>query len=161
MSLIYKYRIGKEIGMNIIVYENCGRVVFVAMEEMALLCRVLNGVFSPAGDDADADPAVDPQQFVRRMVQRNPCVIFSKTTCPYATTAKDILLRRLKAKCRVVEIDRMPAGRKVQNELANLTGRTTVPNVFVGGTSIGGGDDTDDLHRAGMLEGILRAAGAL
>jgi glutaredoxin-related protein len=39
--------------------------------------------------------------------------------------------------------------------------RRTVPNVFVSGTSIGGGDDTTALRRSGKLKEILQAAGAV
>lgn len=41
-----------------------------------------------------------------------------------------------------------------------MTGRKTVPNVFVGGKSIGGEDETVHLQRAGTLEQILLKAGA-
>ena len=40
-----------------------------------------------------------------------------------------------------------------------MTGRRTVPNVFVKGQSIGGGDDTERLYNSGelqkMVEGLL------
>ena len=50
---------------------------------------------------------------------------------------------------------------KVQNELELMTGRRTVPNVFVGGKSIGGGDETVALYRDGKLGELLRKAGAI
>jgi len=40
-------------------------------------------------------------------------------------------------------------------------GRRTVPNVFVGGKTIGGGDDTKALSDAGKLSKLLKEAGAL
>ena len=52
-------------------------------------------------------------------------------------------------------------GPAVQATLAKMTGRRTVPNVFVGGSSIGGGDETVSLHRAGKLHPLLKAAGAV
>lgn len=52
-------------------------------------------------------------------------------------------------------------GDAIQAALASKTGRRTVPNVIIGGRSIGGGDDTEALHREGKLAGLLRAAGAL
>ena len=45
--------------------------------------------------------------------------------------------------------------------LGHLTGgRVTVPNVFVGGRSIGGGDETVALHREGKLRALLEEARA-
>ena len=38
-------------------------------------------------------------------------------------------------------------GDSIQSALASLTGRRTVPNVFISGSSIGGGDDTEALQR--------------
>ena len=42
-----------------------------------------------------------------------------------------------------------------------LTGRKTVPNVFIGGRSVGGGDETLELRTRGDLHALLKAAGAL
>jgi glutaredoxin 3 len=50
---------------------------------------------------------------------------------------------------------------KTQELLATITGRRTVPNVFVGGSSIGGGDETVSLLRLGTLEDLLLKAGAI
>ena len=50
---------------------------------------------------------------------------------------------------------------RVQVTLNRMTGRHTVPNVFVGGRSIGGGDETSALHAKGQLRGLLEEAGAL
>ena len=49
----------------------------------------------------------------------------------------------------------------IQDALREVSGRRSVPNVFVGGRSIGGGDEVSDLHRSGRLEEVLRSAGAL
>mmetsp|Transcript_1207 Transcript_1207/g.2886 ORF Transcript_1207/g.2886 Transcript_1207/m.2886 type:complete len:209 (+) Transcript_1207:814-1440(+) len=42
-----------------------------------------------------------------------------------------------------------------------MTGRRTVPNVFVDGVSIGGGDETHSLQQDGKLADMLKKAGAL
>lgn len=52
-------------------------------------------------------------------------------------------------------------GGAVQASVKNLTGRGTVPSVFIGGSCIGGGDETAAMHRSGKLEGALQAANAL
>ena len=39
-------------------------------------------------------------------------------------------------------------------------GRTTVPQIFIGPTHVGGSDDLHALERAGKLDALLAAAGA-
>ncbi|OWY95718.1 Glutaredoxin [Phytophthora megakarya] len=52
-------------------------------------------------------------------------------------------------------------GSDQQDALEDLTGQSTVPNVFVGGKSIGGNSDVRKLHKAGNLEPLLKQNGAL
>lgn len=47
-------------------------------------------------------------------------------------------------------------GSQIQDALYQLTGRRTVPNVFIRGTSIGGGDDTEQLYHSGKLQEMVR-----
>eukprot|EP00937_MAST-01D_sp_MAST-1D-sp2_P001682 g1682.t1 len=47
----------------------------------------------------------------------------------------------------------------VQQILHGLTGRRTVPNIFVRGRSIGGGDEVAKMQRSGELASILKEAG--
>lgn len=88
--------------------------------------------------------------------------IFSKTTCPYCKKAKAIL-NSLDAEVNVVELNVLPddRGMLTQDALEMLTGRRTVPNVFVNGNSIGGGDDVGALHNSGMLKTMIEESGAL
>ena len=46
-------------------------------------------------------------------------------------------------------------GATIQNALHQTTGRRTVPNVFVKGQSIGGGDDTERLYNSGELQKMV------
>ena len=46
-------------------------------------------------------------------------------------------------------------GATIQSALKDLTGRSTVPNVFIGGKSIGGGDDTERLFKNGQLQQLV------
>jgi glutaredoxin 3 len=52
-------------------------------------------------------------------------------------------------------------GAQVQETLFRMTGRRTVPNIFIGGKYIGGGDETVELHRGGKLKHLLEAASAV
>lgn len=101
--------------------------------------------------------------YVASTVAAHPVVVFSKTYCPYCSKAKDALATSARSVVdaptpHVVELDRRADGAAVQAALARLTRRRTVPNVFVGGTSVGGGDDVAALSRSGVLKQMLRAA---
>ena len=49
----------------------------------------------------------------------------------------------------------------MQASLGELTGRTTVPNVFVGGVSAGGHTELKALHRGRNLMPLFEKAGAV
>ena len=50
-------------------------------------------------------------------------------------------------------------GGTIQDELLNMTGSRTVPQVFIAGEFIGGASETAALHAAGGLLPKLAAAG--
>ncbi|GAB5037636.1 glutaredoxin [Nannochloropsis oceanica] len=91
---------------------------------------------------------------------KKPVMVFSKSTCPFCKKAKATLIAE-GAKFEVIELDQRDDGPAIQAALAATTGRRTVPNVFVGGKSIGGGDDTKALSDSGKLKAMLQSAGAL
>lgn len=70
-------------------------------------------------------------------------LILSKSYCPHSKKAKGILLEKyaIYPAPHVVELDQHPLGQKIQDKLAVLTGRRTVPNIMINGKSIGGGDE--------------------
>ena len=80
-------------------------------------------------------------------------IIFSKSYCPYSKKAKHILLQKYKIvpEPYVVELDINPLGPKLQDLLAHMTGRRTVPNILLVGKSIGGGDDMEELDQTDTL----------
>ena len=54
----------------------------------------------------------------------------------------------------VMELDQVDNGQAIQDELLALTGGRSVPRVFICGTFIGGGDDTEvSATRAPAREG--------
>jgi glutaredoxin 3 len=55
-----------------------------------------------------------------------------------------------------VRVDEQPARRA---EMAKLSGRTTVPQIFIGQTHVGGYTDLAQLEAAGQLDGLLAAPG--
>ncbi len=81
-----------------------------------------------------------------------PVVIYTKATCPYCHAAKD-LLRRKGAAFEEISVDGDRAGQAAMAERAH--GRSTVPQIFVGSTHIGGCDDLYDLEGEGKLDALL------
>jgi len=94
------------------------------------------------------------KDFVQQLIKENDVIVFSKTYCPYCTKAKKAL-DSVGASYKVIELDERADGGSILSALAELTGRRTVPNVFVHQRSIGGGDDTDALARAGKLKPLI------
>lgn len=80
---------------------------------------------------------------------------------PYCTKAKKILGKYKLTSYKVLELDHIDDGDAYQEELGRMTGASSIPRVFIGGTCIGGGDDTERLEKKGELEKKLKDAGAL
>ncbi len=78
--------------------------------------------------------------------------IYTKAFCPYCTRAKRLLDEKGAA---YDEIDITMGGPKRQEMLGRANGRTTVPQVFIGDTHVGGSDDLTALDRAGKLDALL------
>ncbi|XP_031278295.1 glutaredoxin-C5, chloroplastic-like [Pistacia vera] len=98
------------------------------------------------------------EETVKKTVNENPVVVYSKSWCSYSTEVKT-LFKRLGVDPLVIELDEMgPQGPQVQKVLERLTGQHTVPNVFIGGKHIGGCTDTVKLYRKGELEPLLSGA---
>lgn len=92
----------------------------------------------------------------------SPVIIFSKSYCPYSKKAKSLLLGdyQIDPAPYVVELDQHPLGPGIQAELGDRTGRKTVPNILVGGISIGGSDDIAKLDQEKtLIEKIMSLAG--
>lgn len=81
--------------------------------------------------------------------------MYTTTWCPHCTKAKSLLASKGVAGGDIHEIDveRLPGGREAMARVAH--GRMTVPQIFVGGTHVGGCDDLFALERAGRLDALL------
>lgn len=80
-------------------------------------------------------------------------IIYSKAQCPYCDWAKQLLDRK-QASYKEIRIDTDPAQRA---EMERLSGKRTVPQIFINGQSIGGFDDLSALEKAGKLDLLLTA----
>ena len=81
-----------------------------------------------------------------------PIVIYTKSSCPYCHAAKN-LLRRKGAQFQEISVDGDRAGQAAMAVKAG--GRSTVPQIFIGGNHVGGCDDIYALDEAGRLDPLL------
>ena len=96
------------------------------------------------------------EAFVIEEVTTNPCVVFSKSYCPYCKRAKSIL-KEANAPCKVIELDQHQEGMVIQQALAGMTGRRTVPNVFMKGEPVGGADTIMGFQASGELSDMVKS----
>ena len=82
-------------------------------------------------------------------------VVYTTRFCPYCVRAKALLKRN-----GITDFTEIPVAGSDQKrqEMIRLSGRHTVPQVFIGDTHVGGYDDMIALHRAGGLEPLLESA---
>ena len=68
--------------------------------------------------------------------------------CPYCVRAKALLQSKGVEAIEEIRIDTDPAQRE---DMMRITGRRTVPQIFIGNTHVGGCDDLIALDHAGGL----------
>lgn len=78
--------------------------------------------------------------------------IYTTPTCAYCHAAL-ALLRAKSIPFEQIDVSRNPG---MRTELAARTGRSTVPQIFVGERSLGGFTDLLSLERRGELDAALR-----
>jgi glutaredoxin 3 len=83
-----------------------------------------------------------------------PITIYTKGWCPYCTAAKDLLKER-GAAFEEIDVERVP-GRRAEM-IRKAAGRSTVPQIFIGGRHVGGCDDLYALDGRGELSRLLEA----
>lgn len=81
--------------------------------------------------------------------------IYSKETCPYCVMAKNLLKQKGVTNFNEIRIDINPAEK---DKMIELTGRMTVPQIFIGGTHVGGFDDLAALNKGGKLDQLLKSS---
>ena len=83
-----------------------------------------------------------------------PVKIYTTATCPYCIHAKQLLKSRGVTELDEVRVDQIAGARPAMTE---LTGRRTVPQIFIGETHVGGCDDLVALDARGGLLPLLAA----
>ncbi len=80
--------------------------------------------------------------------------MYTTAVCPYCLRAKALLRQRGVDSIDEIRIDADPAA---AIEMGRLTGRRTVPQIFIGEQHVGGCDDLFALDASGALKTMLAA----
>ena len=83
-----------------------------------------------------------------------PVKMYTTQTCPYCVRAKALLKQRGVEVIEEIRVDLEPAQRR---HMMEITGRYTVPQIFIGPTHVGGCDELMALDRRGGLLSLLQA----
>jgi glutaredoxin 3 len=78
--------------------------------------------------------------------------MYTTQVCPYCVRAKALLKQRGVPDLEEIRVDLNPQAR---DEMIQLTGRRTVPQIFIGSTYVGGCDDLMALDQRGELLPLL------
>lgn len=81
--------------------------------------------------------------------------MYTTQVCPYCIRAKALLKQRGVDEITEIRIDLDPAQR---DQMMALTGRRSVPQIFIGDTHVGGCDDLIALDQRGSLQALLQGA---
>ena len=86
-----------------------------------------------------------------------PVRMYTTLVCPFCQRAKALLRQRGVQAIDEVRVDLVPGERA---KMVELTGRRTVPQIFIGDQHVGGCDDLMALDRRGGLLPLLAVATA-
>ncbi len=82
-------------------------------------------------------------------------LIYATAACPYCQAAERLLERKGVSDIERVRVDLEPARRA---EMQQKSGRTSVPQIWIGGRHIGGSDELHGLDDSGQLDKLLAKA---
>lgn len=80
--------------------------------------------------------------------------MYTTAVCPYCIRAKSLLKQRGVAQIEEIRVDIDPAQRE---HMMAITGRRTVPQIFIGERHVGGCDELIALDSRGELGALLAA----
>jgi cysteine synthase A len=122
----------------------------------------------PAAAQSAAPPppvALDPEaeRFVDELVRGEPVVLFALEWCEFCWSVRK-LFARLGIEYRSIDLDSVAyqagdRGGKIRAVLAAQTGAKTIPQVFIGGTHVGGATELFDAWRSGAAPALLAKRG--
>ncbi|WP_293268051.1 glutaredoxin 3 [Neptunomonas sp.] len=77
--------------------------------------------------------------------------VYSSDWCPFCTNAKRLLDHK-GVKYTEIKVDNQP---RIRAQMIELSGRTSVPQIFIDEKHIGGCDDLYALEREGQLDTLI------
>ncbi len=80
--------------------------------------------------------------------------MYTTAVCPYCVRAKQVLKSKGVTDIEEIRVDLLPEARE---HVMKVTGRRTVPQIFIGETHVGGCDDLMALDAKGGLAPLLQA----
>lgn len=86
-----------------------------------------------------------------------PVKMYTTAVCPFCIRAKQILKSKGVEAIEEVRVDMLPEERM---KMMEITGRRTVPQIFIGETHVGGCDDLVALDGRGGLVPLLNGSAA-
>merc|ERR1719296_202980 len=102
---------------------------------------------------ANAGVAVDGQAVVDAALAAGGVTLFGKSGCPFCKKTKKALYA-IGVHPTVVELDEIDGGAIVQKQLEEITGKATVPNVWLDGKFIGGSEEVLAGVDGDMFDGV-------
>lgn len=81
-----------------------------------------------------------------------PVTMYTGAFCPYCTMAKKLLASVGVSEINEIRVDESP---EAFAEMQQLSGRRTVPQIFIGDTHVGGFTDLHQLQQQGGLDSLL------
>ena len=78
--------------------------------------------------------------------------MYTTAVCPYCIRAKQFLTSKGVQAIEEIRIDQDPEARE---KMMAITGRRTVPQIYIGSTHVGGHDDLMELDAQGRLAQLL------
>lgn len=80
--------------------------------------------------------------------------MYCTAVCPYCVMAEKLLTKKGVGEIEKIRVDLDPGKRE---EMMQITGRRTVPQIFIGERHVGGFDDLSALDAGGELDPLLAA----
>lgn len=79
-------------------------------------------------------------------------VMYTTEVCPYCIRAEQLLQRKGVTEIEKIRVDLQP---ELRLHMVEITGRRTVPQIFINEQHVGGFDDLAALEQAGALTALL------
>jgi len=81
--------------------------------------------------------------------------MYTTAVCPYCVRAKQVLKAKGVEQIEEIRVDTSP---ELREHMMQITGRRSVPQIFIGDTHVGGCDDLMALDAKGGLVPLLQGA---